>query len=113
MGRLVTRDSMAAIGDQFLDQLGTRSLILDQHDSCAMTVLLLAHRSLERRIFETVAEEIEEKEILVSYSPSRAHREIAELGRFVGGIQALHDAVEERRQFIHAVAIVTGSLDQD
>ena len=111
-GRLVTRDSMAAIGDQFLDQLGTGSLVLDQHDSYAMPVLLLAHRSLECRIFETLAEEIKEKEILVPYSPSRAYREIAELGRFVGRIPALHDAVEARGQFVLAIALEPCRLDQ-
>ena len=32
-GRLVARDAMAALGDQLLDQLGARGLVLDQHDA--------------------------------------------------------------------------------
>ena len=30
-GRLVARDAVAALGDQLLDQLGARGLVLDQH----------------------------------------------------------------------------------
>jgi hypothetical protein len=33
-----------------LDQLGARSLVLDQHDARIEQVVLLAHRALERRI---------------------------------------------------------------
>ena len=43
---------MTAIMDQFLDQLGARGLVLDQHDiRIDLVVLLLAHGALERRIY--------------------------------------------------------------
>ena len=90
----VARDTMAATLDQLLDQLSARSLVLNQHDGRIEQALLLAHGTLERRIFEPPAEYTEEEEMLAAHSPSRAHREIAELGRLVGGVPALHDAVE-------------------
>ena len=40
---------MAALGDQRLDQLGARSLVLDQHLGRIEQVLLLAHRALSIR----------------------------------------------------------------
>jgi hypothetical protein len=91
---------MAAIGDQLLDQLGARSLVLDQHLVRMEQAMLLAHGALERGIFEPSAEHSEEKQVLASHSPSRAHGEIAELGRLVGGVPALHDAVEALRSFV-------------
>ena len=96
-GRLVAGDGMAALGDQLLDQLGARGLVLDQHDVGIEQALLLAHRALERRVFEPPAEHAEEEEVLAVDAPGRAHREIAELGRLVGGVPALHDAVEALR----------------
>src|ERR1700736_1938967 len=55
-------------------------------------------------------------EVLAGNPPARAHAEIAELGRLVGGVPALHDAVEEGgplarrvspepRRFDHAAAL--------
>ena len=55
-GRLVARDGVAAIGDQLLDQLGARGLVLDQHFVRTEQALLLAHGTLERRVFEALAE---------------------------------------------------------
>src|SRR5437868_2609158 len=102
-GRLVARDTMAAILDQLLDQLGARGLVLDQHLSRVEQALLLAHGALERRILEPPAEHTEEEEMLAAHTPSRANREIAELRRLVGGVPALHDAVEAFRPLVLAV----------
>jgi hypothetical protein len=55
-GRLVARDAVAAVGDQLLDQLGARGLVLDQHFVRTEQALLLAHGTLERRVFEATAE---------------------------------------------------------
>ena len=111
-GRLVARDAVAAIGDQLLDQLGARGLVLDQHYVRTEQALLLAHRALERRVFEPPAEHTEEEEVLAFHAPGRAHREIAELGRLVGGVPALHDAVEALRPVLLAVALEPFRLDQ-
>src|SRR5215469_18497547 len=92
--RLVPRYSITAILDQLLYQLGARSLVLDQHDIRSKQALLLAHGAFERGIFEPPAQYTEEEEVLAFDTPCRAHREIAELGRLVGGVPALHDAVE-------------------
>src|SRR4029077_10197658 len=78
--RLVAGDAVAAIGDQLLDQLGTGSLVLDQQLGRMEQALLLAHRALERRVFEPPAEHTEKKEVFVSHTPGCAHRVIAELG---------------------------------
>ena len=49
--RLIAGDRVAALMDQLLDQLGPRGLVLDQHDSGAKPVVLLAHRALQLRVF--------------------------------------------------------------
>ena len=54
--RLVTGDAMAALGDQILDQLRARGLVLDQHDAGVEQILLLAYRAFKRRVFEAPAE---------------------------------------------------------
>jgi hypothetical protein len=40
---LIACDGVAAVGDQLLDQLGARGLVLDQHDIGLEEVLLVAH----------------------------------------------------------------------
>jgi len=55
--RLIASDPVAAVGDQFLDQLGARGLVLDQDFGGVVEVLLLAHRALECRIFEPLAQQ--------------------------------------------------------
>src|SRR5215813_502387 len=55
-GRLAPRDAMTAIRDQVLDQLCSRGLVLDQHDSRTKQPLLLEHRAFELGIFEASAE---------------------------------------------------------
>src|SRR3984893_18547164 len=92
-GRLVAGDAMAAVGDQLLDQLGARGLVLDQHLVRTEQAQLLPHGALERRVLEPPAEHSEEEEVLAFHSPSCAHREVADLGRLVGGVPALHDTV--------------------
>ena len=111
-GRLVPRGAMAAVGDQLLDQLSARGLVLDQYNARTEQALLLAHGALERRILEPPAEHTEQEELLATHSPGCADREIAELGGFVGGVPALHDAVETLWQFVLAVAFEPFGLDQ-
>src|SRR6516165_2315755 len=111
-GRLVPRHTIAAILDQLLYQLCAGSLVLDQHDIRSKQALLLAHGAFECGIFEPPAQYIEEEEVLAFVSSYRAHREIAELGRLVGGVPALHDTVEALRQFALAVALEPFRLDQ-
>src|SRR3954453_17942281 len=77
-----------------------------------MQALLLAHGAFKCRIFQLLTEYGEQEELLVLHSPGRAHREIAELGRLVGGVPALHDAVEALRQFALAIALEPFRLDQ-
>jgi hypothetical protein len=48
--------AVAAVGDQLLDQLGARGLVLDQHFVRSEQPLLVAHRALERRVFEPPTE---------------------------------------------------------
>jgi hypothetical protein len=47
-GRLVARHAMAALGDELLDQLGARGLVLDQHDTRIEQVLLFGLDGEER-----------------------------------------------------------------
>src|ERR1700758_3606302 len=101
----VACDTVAAIGDQFLDELSARGLVLDQHFVRAELAELLAYRALERGIFEPLAEHGEKEEILAFDPPGRAHREIAQLGRLVGRIPALHDAVKTLRSILLAVIL--------
>src|SRR5215471_1553948 len=63
-------------------------------------------------VIEPPAEETDEKEVLTFNSPGRAHREIAELGRLIGGIPTLHDALETLRQIVFCVALKPLRLDQ-
>src|SRR5437763_17221120 len=74
--RLVSRDTVAAIGDQLLDQLGARGLVLDQHELVLEEALRLEHRAFEGRKIGQPAEHTEEKEVLAVASPSRTIREI-------------------------------------
>src|ERR1700756_2254894 len=55
--RLVAGDTVTAIGDQLLDQLGARGLVFDQHLGRVIQALLLMHGALQRRIFEPLAQQ--------------------------------------------------------
>jgi hypothetical protein len=46
------------------------------------------------------------------HAPARAHAEIAELGRLVGGVPALHDALEGGGQLFRQVTPEPGRLDE-
>jgi hypothetical protein len=74
--------------------------------------VLFAHGTLQRRVFEPLAQQVEQKEILASDPPGRADTEVAELGRLVGGVPALDDAVEALRPFVLTVALEPLHLDQ-
>ena len=67
-GRLVARDAVASVGDQLLDQLSARGLVLDQHFVRPEQALLLAHGALQRRILEPPAEHTEQEELLTTHS---------------------------------------------
>src|SRR6516225_3187122 len=45
-------------------------------------------------------------------APGRAHAKIAELGGFIGGVPALHDALEALRPFVLTIAPEPFGLDQ-
>ena len=45
-------------------------------------------------------------------APGRAHAKIAELGGFVSGVPALHDALEALRPFVLTIAPEPFGLDQ-
>ena len=53
---LVAGYRVQALLDQLLDQLGAGGLVLNEHLARVEQALLLAHGTLERRIFEPVAE---------------------------------------------------------
>jgi hypothetical protein len=65
---------MATIGDQFLDQLGARSLVLDQDFGGVVEVLLLAHRALEPGIFEPLPQQTQQIDVLVFDAPMWCRR---------------------------------------
>ena len=50
-------------------------------------------------------------EVLALNAPARAHAEIAELGGLVGGVPALHDAVEFPRPLVRRVMAKPHKLD--
>src|SRR3984893_4532073 len=119
--RLVAGDGVQAQLDQFLDQLGPRGLVLDQHDTGIEGFGLRAYRALQFRIFHALAQYMQQIEVLAGDAPGGADAEIAELGRLVGGVPALHDAVEEDgpltgrvspepRRLDHAAALGCGHL---
>src|SRR5208282_5982529 len=58
--RLVAGDGVEAVGDQVLDQLGARRLVLDQHDIRLEGLALLAHRPLQLRIFHAPAQDVQQ-----------------------------------------------------
>src|SRR5258705_2806409 len=70
-GWLVPGDTMTAVGDQFLDQLGARGLVLDQHLGGVEQLLLLAHRAFERRVFEPLAQQAQRGRVLAPHTPGR------------------------------------------
>src|SRR6266446_10106061 len=50
-------------------------------------------------------------EVLAGDAPARADAEIAELGRLVGGVPALHDAVEALRPLVRRISPEPCRLD--
>src|SRR5215831_13021522 len=110
--RLVAGDTVAALADQFLDQLGARGLVLNQHDIGTEQVLLFAHRALEGGIFEPLAQHTQEINFFAADTPSRADAKITELSRLVGSVPALHDAVKALRSFLVVITLEPFGLDQ-
>ena len=98
--------------DQLLDQLGPRGLVLDQHDRGPESLVLRAHFALQLWVFHAPAHQVDEIEVIAGNAPGRADAEIAELGRLVGGVPALHDAVEMLRHSTRRVVLEPGRLDQ-
>ena len=89
-----------------------RGLVFDQHDVGIEQVLLLTHRALERGIFKPLAQQTQQINFFAADTPSRADAKIAELGRLVGDVPALHDAVEAVRPFVFTIALEPFCLDQ-
>jgi hypothetical protein len=70
--RLIARHGVQAVGDQFLDQLGGRSLVLDQHDTRAQPLVLRAHGALQLRVLHAPPQYIDQIEVFAVNSPGRA-----------------------------------------
>src|SRR5271163_2623258 len=102
--RLVAGDGVQAFVDQLLDQLGAGGLVLDQDHARLEGLALLAHRALQLGVFHALAQHVQQVEVLALDPPAGAHAEIAELARLVGGVPALHDAVELVRPLVRGVA---------
>src|SRR5207249_12091953 len=68
--------------------------------------------AFERRIFEPLAQQAQQVKVLASDTPGRADAEVAELGRLVGGIPALHDVLEALGPLVLAVTLEPCFLDQ-
>ena len=62
--RLVAGDRAQALLDQFLDQLGSGRLVLDQHDTGLEGLALLAHRALQFGIFHALAQYVLQVKVL-------------------------------------------------
>jgi hypothetical protein len=62
--RLVAGDGVKTLGDQLLDQLGPRGLVLDQHDTRAEPLVLPPHRLLQLGIFQAPPQHVEQIEVL-------------------------------------------------
>ena len=58
--------------------------------------------AFEVRVFEPLAQHAEQTKLLAFDPPGRADAQVAQLGRLVGGIPALHDAVEALRPILLA-----------
>src|SRR5271166_1532152 len=110
--RPVARDGVKALLDQFLDQLGARGLVLYQHHARPEPLVFLAHAALQLGVFHAPVQYVEQIEVLALDPPARAHAEIAELGRLVGGVPALYDAVEALGQFRRRVMAEPNRLDE-
>ena len=57
--RLIAGDGVEAVGNQLLDQLGARGLVLDQHDTGAKQRVLVAHRALQLGVFHAPAQYVD------------------------------------------------------
>jgi hypothetical protein len=62
--RLVAGDGVEAVGDQLLDQLGARGLVLNQHDTGAEQRVLIAHCALQFRVFHPPAQYLEQLKLV-------------------------------------------------
>ena len=95
---------------QVLDELGSRGLVLDQDRLRAEGLVLLDDGALELGERQLLAEDVEEIEAPLFHAPGGADGIVGELGGRVGGVPALHDAVE-RRQLVRLVAAEPGGFD--
>jgi len=77
----------------------------------AKGLALLAHRALQLGIFHAPPQHVQQVKVLALDPPGGADAEIAELGGLVGGVPALHDAVELVGAFVRCVAPEPRRLD--
>ena len=98
--------------DRGLRATAPAGLVLDQHDARSEPLMLVAHRPLELRILHALAQYVEQIEVLAGNAPGGADAEIAELGRFAGGVPALHDALERLGQFARRVMFEPRPLNE-
>jgi hypothetical protein len=75
-------------------------------------LVLRAHFVLQLRVFHAPAHQVDQIKVIAGDAPGRADAVIAELGRLVGGVPALHDALELRRQGTRRVVPEPGPFDQ-
>jgi hypothetical protein len=110
--RPVGGGGVQAVVDELLDQLRAARPVLDQDDISRPAGLLRFHPALQFRVVEALAHDIEEIEVPAGDAPDRAHAEIGEFGRLVGGVLAGDDALELPRRLLSPVAGEPGRLDE-
>ena len=104
-------DGVEPFGDELLDQLGAGGLVLDEDDLGAVERGLVAHGALEARVVEPLAQDVEQIEVAVLDAPGGADAVIGEVGRLVGGVPALEDALEARGEGFGRVGAEPFGLD--
>ena len=57
--------------EQFLDQLGARGLVLDEHDIGPPAAMLVLHSALQFRVVEALAHDVDEIKVLSRDAPVR------------------------------------------
>ena len=104
-------DMRNSVADQVLDELGPRGAVLD-HDRLGLKQpVLLDNRPPELRVGELLAQDVHEIEARAFHAPGGADGIVGKLAWLVGGVPALHHAVEGRR-IGEPEALEPGRLDQ-
>ena len=86
---LVALDAKHTLVEELLDQLRSGRSIYNDDARCIPKSRLLLYCSLQAWEIQSVAIDMQKVEVLPIFAPSRAYTEVAQLGRFVGGIPTL------------------------